>query len=140
MHAEPVAFAVFHDGWIEESTADRNRAEQWAEDGREVVLLYTATPAAEQPYSTTSDKYRTELYDEVWQKARDMGYGNVTEALIALEHMKAAEQPDTVRVPRELLRMAWRLIPSADGMTEAQNAEHTAWHIAASALLGKDGE
>lgn len=89
MHAEPVAFAVFHDGWIEESTADRNRAEQWAEDGREVVMLYTATPAAEQPYSTTSDKYRAELYDEVWQKARDMGYGNVTEALIALERMKS---------------------------------------------------
>jgi hypothetical protein len=25
----------------------------------------------------------------VWQKARDMGYGNVTEALIALERMKS---------------------------------------------------
>lgn len=39
---------------------------------------------------TTSDQYRAELYDEVWQKARDMGYGNVTEALIALERTKPA--------------------------------------------------
>lgn len=39
---------------------------------------------------TTSDQYRAELYDEVWQKARDMGYCNVTEALVALDRMKAA--------------------------------------------------
>lgn len=38
---------------------------------------------------TTSDQYRAELYDEVWQKARDMGYGNVSEALVALERTKA---------------------------------------------------
>lgn len=35
-------------------------------------------PVAE---STTSDKYKAELYDEVWQKARDMGFANVTDAL-----------------------------------------------------------
>ncbi|GJN50800.1 Lar family restriction alleviation protein [Pseudomonas tohonis] len=39
---------------------------------------------------TTSDQYRAELYDEVWQKARDMGYGNVTNALVDLERIKAA--------------------------------------------------
>lgn len=39
---------------------------------------------------TTSDKYRAELYDEVWQRARDMGCGNVTEALVELERLKAA--------------------------------------------------
>jgi len=57
--------------------------------------------AAEQPYSTTSDKYRAELYDEVWQKARDMGYGNVTEALIALERMKS----DTVRAVEHQMKL-----------------------------------
>lgn len=56
-----------------------------------------APEQAEQPYGTTSDKYRAELYDEVWQKARDMGYGNVTEALVELERIKEqAEQPRPV--------------------------------------------
>ncbi len=40
---------------------------------------------AEQPEpvadSTTSDKYKAELYDEVWQLARSMGFNNVTDAL-----------------------------------------------------------
>lgn len=40
---------------------------------------------------TTSDQYRAELYDEVWQKARDMGYGNVTDALVELERFKWAK-------------------------------------------------
>lgn len=31
--------------------------------------------------STSSDKYKAELYDEVWQKARGMGFSNVTDAL-----------------------------------------------------------
>lgn len=35
--------------------------------------------------STTSDKYKAELYDEVWQLARDMGFGNVTDALMKLQ-------------------------------------------------------
>lgn len=38
---------------------------------------------------TTGYKYRAELYDEVWQKARDMGYGNVTMALDDLAAFKA---------------------------------------------------
>jgi hypothetical protein len=38
--------------------------------------------------STKSDKYRAELYDEVWQRARDMGYGNVTDALAEVERLK----------------------------------------------------
>ncbi len=49
--------------------------------------LYTA-PDALQAAGTTSDKYRAELYDEVWQKARDMDYGNVTDALVALYRLK----------------------------------------------------
>lgn len=40
---------------------------------------------AEQPApvadSTTSDKYKAELYGEVWQLARSMGFNNVTDAL-----------------------------------------------------------
>jgi len=34
---------------------------------------------------TTSDKYKAELYDEVWQMARDMGFANVTDALSRLD-------------------------------------------------------
>lgn len=93
----------------------RDHAEEWATKladaigehfGREVgehssgncpwenalELLNTAPPAAEHPYSTTSDKYRAELYDEVWAQARLIGYGNVTEALADLERKKAAER------------------------------------------------
>lgn len=33
---------------------------------------------------TTSNKYKAELYDEVWQKARALGFSNVTMALDAL--------------------------------------------------------
>ena len=40
------------------------------------------------PGSTTSDKYRAELYDEVWQKAKDMGFGNVTMALAELAGLR----------------------------------------------------
>lgn len=43
--------------------------------------LYAEQPA---PEGTTSDKYRAELYDEVWQKARDLGFSSVTEALRAV--------------------------------------------------------
>lgn len=42
--------------------------------------------------STTSDKYRAELYDEVWQKARDMGFNNVTDALAKVADPVAAAQ------------------------------------------------
>lgn len=46
------------------------------------VYAEQPAPVAE---GTTSDKYRAELYDEVWQKARQLGFGNVTEALTFLE-------------------------------------------------------
>lgn len=49
------------------------------------ALLNGVLTEAEQPapadQGTTSDKYRAELYDEVWQAARALGFGNVTEAL-----------------------------------------------------------
>lgn len=50
----------------------------------------SAVPAAPAAGGTTSDKYRAELYDEVWQRARYMGYGNVTDALVELERLKVA--------------------------------------------------
>jgi hypothetical protein len=48
----------------------------------------------EQGEGTTSNKYRAELYDEVWQRARDMGFANVTMALSELAALKAV--PDGV--------------------------------------------
>lgn len=57
------------------------------------VAALSTPPAA----GTTSDQYRAELYDEVWQKARDLGYGNVTDALVELERIKAA--PPAAGVP-----------------------------------------
>lgn len=65
--------------------------------------------AAEQPYSTTSDQYRAELYDEVWEKARGMGYGNITDALAELERLKSAEassEPVKLAFPT-MLRKMW---------------------------------
>lgn len=53
----------------------------------ELRALYTR-PAEQPPTSTTSDKYKAELYDEVWQLARGMGYGNVTDALMKLQGNK----------------------------------------------------
>ena len=40
---------------------------------------------------TTGNKYRAELYDEVWQKSRDMGYDNVTMALTELSQLKSRQ-------------------------------------------------
>lgn len=46
--------------------------------------LYTR-PAEQPDTGTNSDKYKAELYDEVWQLAWDMGFGNVTDALMKLQ-------------------------------------------------------
>ncbi|NAN50873.1 hypothetical protein EX349_06655 [Pseudomonas protegens] len=54
------------------------------------VLAFVEQP---EPVSSTSDKYKAELYDEVWQLAKDMGFGNVTDAL-----MKLKKQPAPVAV------------------------------------------
>ncbi|WP_377706268.1 hypothetical protein ACFMKY_18110 [Pseudomonas protegens] len=56
--------------------------------------LYTRPAEQPEPISSTSDKYKAELYDEVWQLARDMGFGNVTDALMKLKKQTApvAEQ------------------------------------------------
>lgn len=52
------------------------------EDGSAEV--YTR-PGALLDTGTSSDKYKAELYDEVWQLAQSMGFGNVTDALMKLE-------------------------------------------------------
>lgn len=77
---------------------------QWSDDGliwcdgeeHEMVsarcagyMTRTLFSHSAQPHNTgnDSDKYRAELYDEVWQKARDMGFANVTEALARLKQV-----------------------------------------------------
>lgn len=42
-----------------------------------------------------SQKYKAELYDEVWQEATGMGYSNVTMALAELAALKAQEPAST---------------------------------------------
>ncbi|MBN0509252.1 hypothetical protein JTM45_33070, partial [Pseudomonas aeruginosa] len=37
---QPVAWAIFDGAWISDHTADPNRAEQWAEDGKNVIALF----------------------------------------------------------------------------------------------------
>lgn len=87
----------------------------WLIDGAgyevEYRLIYAQPRPAAVDESTTGDKYRAELYDEVWQKARDMGFGNVTEALLKLERLNAAAQ-----------------VPEAGGVAEGLRAA-AAWHM-----------
>ena len=56
----------------------------------EFRAMLAAAPTVKAEQGTTGDQYRAELYDEVWQTARDMGYGNVTDALVELERLKQA--------------------------------------------------
>ena len=70
--------------------------------------MLAAAPAAPTADGTSSDKYRAELYDEVWQRARDMGYGNATDALVELERLKAAAPA----VQAEQQPVAWALVDS----------------------------
>lgn len=65
---------------------DECRCKRYGKDNPHWPCPVQAQPAAQhQPApvatGTASDKYKAELYDEVWQKARDMGYNNVTDAL-----------------------------------------------------------
>lgn len=74
---EPVA-------WMDEDGALHTTLDSAQFSRRPITPLYTRP--AEQP--ATSDKYKAELYDEVWQLARDMGFGNVTDALMKLQGNK----------------------------------------------------
>ncbi|WP_338544934.1 hypothetical protein V6W80_17330 [Pseudomonas benzopyrenica] len=72
---------------------------------------------------TTSDKYRAELYDEVWQKARDMGYANVTGALVELERMKATQ-------PAAGEPVAWRYVErTSEGYPYAPQFSAKRWQV-----------
>ncbi|MFJ2455409.1 hypothetical protein ACIOWK_27355 [Pseudomonas protegens] len=55
--------------------------------------LYTRPAEQTAPISSSSDKYKAELYDEVWQLARGMGFGNVTDALMKLQSQLQGEPP-----------------------------------------------
>ena len=79
--------------FVPESEHQRKLSEQ----AREIERL-----TAELGDGTTGKKYRAELYDEVWQKSRDMGYSNVTMALAELEQVKKAQGQE---VPEECPHM-----------------------------------
>lgn len=86
---EPVAWVTQcrNSGLIEQCEPNEKASNP---DWTDAFPVYTA-PDALQAVGTTSDKYRAELYDEVWQKARDMGYGNVTDALVDVDRLKQFE-------------------------------------------------
>lgn len=48
---------------------------------------------------TTSNKYKAELYDEVWKKAKDLGFANVTMALDAV--LKLGVKPELLEAARK---------------------------------------
>ena len=85
-------------------------------DARQFLAAAPAPSTVKAEQGTTSDQYRAELYDEVWEKARGMGYGNVTDALVDLERMKAApslpaagsaDQPYPEGIAEDLERSDW---------------------------------
>ena len=75
--------------------ADSHGFEEGSEETFDMARI--TLEAIKQPYTTDSDKYKADLYDEVWTKARAMGYENVTMALhdLAVAKQKAARW-DTV--------------------------------------------
>lgn len=74
-----------------------------------------AALAAQQDNSTSGNKYRAELYDEVWQKARDLGFGNVTMALDALE--KLGLKPARLEAARKAYTRLTKRTAEASGTT-----------------------
>ncbi|MFE1814149.1 hypothetical protein [Metapseudomonas otitidis] len=94
--------------FLYEQNADDQGAEWCCDDGVVTITPLTSAALSVPPAAgTTSDQYRAELYDEVWQKARDMGYGNVTDALVELKRIKAAppasEQQKAVEAPEPFM-------------------------------------
>jgi hypothetical protein len=59
----------------------RRELEQTAKQRNDLARRLEAAEGS----GTTSNKYRAELYDEVWRIAKGMGYANVTDALAKLE-------------------------------------------------------
>lgn len=83
---EPVAYQARHSE--SEPWFFTDKPEYW-----EWRPLYTRPAEQPEPISSTSDKYKAELYDEVWQLARDMGFGNVTDALMKLQSQLQGKKP-----------------------------------------------
>lgn len=117
-HAFPVEqesglYAIhYRDNWDGEGdtyymVAERTKDGRWLDnDSGRQLLEYQGSAVLEMwplTSGTSSDRYRAELYDEVWEKARSMGYGNVTNALAELERLRAAPAG---------VRDGWRLIPA----------------------------
>ncbi|WAK44829.1 hypothetical protein [Pseudomonas phage PseuP_224] len=80
------------------------------EDGS--AEIYTRPAEQPEPISSESDQYKAELYDEVWQLARDMGYGNVTDALMQLKKQPA---PVAVVLP-ERLQQVLKFLEGAENL------------------------
>lgn len=110
--------------WVDVSEESHN--EYKLRGGWLTRVLYPR-PAEQPDTGTNSDKYKAELYDEVWQLARDMGFGNVTDALMKLKKQPA---PVAVVLPsaddlRSIIRKAARdadLMPGANYYTAAELA------------------
>lgn len=66
----------------------------WYSECPEEGAQFIGTDAEDQARGDASDQYRAELYDEVWEEARALGFGNVTEALSALARQQLDEKPD----------------------------------------------
>ncbi|MBI7981269.1 hypothetical protein JEY27_31990, partial [Pseudomonas aeruginosa] len=63
---QPVAWAIFDGAWISDHTADPNRAEQWAEDGKNVIALF-AMPV-QQPVSAFARDVLAERQRQIRQE------------------------------------------------------------------------
>lgn len=63
---QPVAWAIFDGAWISDHTADPNRAEQWAEDGKNVIALF-AMPV-QQPVSAFARDVLAERQRQILQE------------------------------------------------------------------------
>ena len=116
----PAAQGAVPEGWRELLRRARKFVEDWDDDSQEFMDLcgeidnaLAAAPAqpavqAEENYSTTSDRYRADLYDEVWQLARDMGYGNVTMALEDLAAFRANAPAQPTQQGEAVEVVGWR--------------------------------
>lgn len=88
--AEPVYMVRTHGSCCWEEVGSGSLEDfQSMPDEYELRALYTRPAEQLKPVSSTSDKYKAELYDEVWQLAKDMGFGNVTDALMKLQGNKS---------------------------------------------------
>lgn len=84
--------------------------------------LYTEQPAPVAT-GTTSEKYRAELYDEVWQNARDMGFANVTDALVKLSAPVAVDYDGAAKKLAECMDYPWEHMPEQGRQSMREHAK-----------------